>query len=190
MGDDDTLFSPPNLASVLSKYDPREMVYIGAPSESHLQNVEFSNEMGYGGGGFAISVALAARLSQIQDECLHRYPEVYGSDARVQACLAELGVHVSLKFLCTLRTFSRTGSCEVVGVNCSPKLHGMPKGGKSVNGPGRVFGSVPGGLWERRVGSGVPGRTGGTREYRTVQDVGFSSLESILLSISSPQNQP
>jgi hypothetical protein len=118
MGDDDTLFSPPNLASVLSKYDPREMVYIGAPSESHLQNVEFSNEMGYGGGGFAISVALAARLSQIQDECLHRYPEVYGSDARVQACLAELGVHVSLKILVGPPPLQVSAGCRLLSAHC------------------------------------------------------------------------
>ncbi|KAG1366875.1 hypothetical protein COCNU_13G006650 [Cocos nucifera] len=48
--------------------------------------------MAYGGGRFAISRPLAAALSRMQDRCLHRYPALYGSDDRIQACMAELGV--------------------------------------------------------------------------------------------------
>ncbi|KAG0503015.1 hypothetical protein HPP92_003087 [Vanilla planifolia] len=28
----------------------------------------------------------------MQDRCIHRYPALYGSDDRIQACMAELGV--------------------------------------------------------------------------------------------------
>jgi hypothetical protein len=29
---------------------------------------------------------------KMQDRCIHRYPGLYGSDDRMQACMAELGV--------------------------------------------------------------------------------------------------
>ncbi|XVF05616.1 hypothetical protein REPUB_Repub05bG0188000 [Reevesia pubescens] len=32
------------------------------------------------------------KLAKMQDKCIHRYPALYGSDDRVQACMAELGV--------------------------------------------------------------------------------------------------
>ena len=73
MGDDDTIFFTDNLVRMLSKYDPSKMYYIGSQSESHWQNVEFSFNMAYGGGGFAISFPLAKALSGMQDDCLHRY---------------------------------------------------------------------------------------------------------------------
>nr|XP_010933989.1 uncharacterized protein LOC105054219 [Elaeis guineensis] len=92
MGDDDTVFVPDNLVRVLSQFDHRQPYYIGSVSESHLQNIYFSYGMAYGGGGFAISRPLAAALAQMQDRCLHRYPALYGSDDRIQACMAELGV--------------------------------------------------------------------------------------------------
>lgn len=92
MGDDDTVFVAENLVRVLSKYDHNQYYYIGSWSESHLQNIYFSYNMGYGGGGFAISYALARALERMQDRCLRRYPGLYGSDDRVQACMAELGV--------------------------------------------------------------------------------------------------
>ncbi|WOL10615.1 hypothetical protein Cni_G19374 [Canna indica] len=92
MGDDDTVFLPDNLAGVLSRLDHRQPYYIGSISESHLQNIFFSYNMAFGGGGFAISAPLAAALSKIQDRCLNRYPALYGSDDRIQACMAELGV--------------------------------------------------------------------------------------------------
>ncbi|CAL1398878.1 unnamed protein product [Linum trigynum] len=92
MGDDDTVFVAENLAGVLAKYDHRECYYIGSNSESHLQNVMFSYAMAYGGGGFAISYPLAVKLAAMQDRCLGRYPALYGSDDRIQACMAEIGV--------------------------------------------------------------------------------------------------
>ena len=93
MGDDDTVFIPENLVTALRKFDHREMYYIGSTSESHLQNVaHFSYNMAYGGGGFAISYPLALALHAMQDGCLARYPALIGSDDRIQACVAELGV--------------------------------------------------------------------------------------------------
>lgn len=65
---------------------------MGSLSESHLQNIFFSYNMAYGGGGFAISYPLAKALQKMQDRCIQRYPALYGSDDRMQACMAELGV--------------------------------------------------------------------------------------------------
>ncbi|KAJ3706895.1 hypothetical protein LUZ61_010600 [Rhynchospora tenuis] len=92
MGDEDTVFVPDNLVRTLAKFDHRQMYYIGSNSESHLQNIYFSYNMAYGGGGFAISRPLAEAIASMQDECLNRYPALYGSDDRIQACMAELGV--------------------------------------------------------------------------------------------------
>ncbi|KAL3818032.1 hypothetical protein ACJIZ3_003937 [Penstemon smallii] len=92
MGDDDTVFVTDNLVRVLNKYDHNQYYYIGSLSESHLQNIYFSYGMGYGGGGFAISYPLAKALEKMQDGCIQRYPSLYGSDDRMQACMAELGV--------------------------------------------------------------------------------------------------
>ncbi|KAJ8768546.1 hypothetical protein K2173_022653 [Erythroxylum novogranatense] len=92
MGDDDTVFVTENLVRVLRKYDHNQFYYIGSLSESHLQNIYFSYGMAYGGGGFAISYPLAKALQKMQDRCIHRYPGLYGSDDRMQACMAELGV--------------------------------------------------------------------------------------------------
>ncbi|CAJ1820554.1 unnamed protein product [Sphenostylis stenocarpa] len=92
MGDDDTFFVTENLVKVLQKYDHNQFYYIGTNSESHLQNIHFSYNMAYGGGGFAISYPLAVALERMQDQCLQRYPALFGSDDRIQACMAELGV--------------------------------------------------------------------------------------------------
>ncbi|KAM7511961.1 hypothetical protein LguiB_010836 [Lonicera macranthoides] len=92
MGDDDTFFVVENLVRVLEKYDHNQFYYIGATSESHIQNILFSYNMGFGGGGFAISYPLAKALEKIQDKCIERYPSLYGSDDRIQACMAELGI--------------------------------------------------------------------------------------------------
>ncbi|TKY65410.1 DNA polymerase eta [Spatholobus suberectus] len=92
MGDDDTFFVTENLVKVLRKYDHGHFYYIGTSSESHLQNIHFSYNMAFGGGGFAISYPLALALEGMQDKCLQRYPALYGSDDRIQACMAELGV--------------------------------------------------------------------------------------------------
>lgn len=92
MGDDDTVFVTENLVRILRKYDHNQFYYIGSLSESHLQNIYFSYGMAYGGGGFAISYPLAKALAGMQDRCIQRYPGLYGSDDRMQACMAELGV--------------------------------------------------------------------------------------------------
>ncbi|KAE8657307.1 homeobox protein BEL1-like protein [Hibiscus syriacus] len=92
MGDDDTVFIAENLVRILRKYDHTQYYYIGSLSESHLQNIYFSYGMAYGGGGFAISYPLAKALVKMQDRCIQRYPGLYGSDDRMQACMAELGV--------------------------------------------------------------------------------------------------
>lgn len=92
MADDDTVLFPENLVRVLRKYDHTRMYYIGGNSETHLQNLYFSYGMAYGGGGFAISYPLAKAIERMQDRCIQRYPDLYGSDDRIQACLAELGV--------------------------------------------------------------------------------------------------
>lgn len=97
MGDDDTVFFTENLVTVLSKYDHREMYYIGGISESVEQNVMHAYDMAFGGGGFAISYPLAAQLSGIFDGCLNRYYNFYGSDQRVWACVKELGVPLTLE---------------------------------------------------------------------------------------------
>lgn len=98
MGDDDTVFITENLVRVLRKYDHNQYYYIGSLSESHLQNIYFSYGMAYGGGGFAISYPLAKALVKMQDRCIHRYPGLYGSDDRMQACMAELGVPLTKEF--------------------------------------------------------------------------------------------
>jgi hypothetical protein len=92
MGDDDTVFFPENLVTVLGKYDHNKLYYIGGNSESVEQDLMHCFDMAFGGGGIAISYALAVRLSQIMDSCLHRYYWFYGSDQRIWACVNELGV--------------------------------------------------------------------------------------------------
>ncbi|KAK9092134.1 hypothetical protein Syun_027045 [Stephania yunnanensis] len=91
-GDDDTVFFVENLVRVLGKYDHRLWYYVGSGSESVEQNVKYSFDMAFGGGGFAITASLAKVLARVLDGCLMRYGHLYGSDARVFACLAELGV--------------------------------------------------------------------------------------------------
>lgn len=90
--DDDTIFNVDNLVDVLSKYNSSEMIYIGSPSESHSANSYFSHSMAFGGGGIAVSHPLAKALSEILDECIERYPKLYGSDDRLHACITELGI--------------------------------------------------------------------------------------------------
>ncbi|XVE92884.1 hypothetical protein REPUB_Repub01dG0142100 [Reevesia pubescens] len=48
--------------------------------------------MAFGGGGFAISYSLGKVLGRVLDSCVMRYAHLYGSDARIWSCLAELGV--------------------------------------------------------------------------------------------------
>ncbi|XP_022140605.1 uncharacterized protein LOC111011216 [Momordica charantia] len=94
-GDDDTLFFPENLVKTLSKYDHNLWYYVGSNSETYTQNRVFDFEMGFGGAGFAITQSLAESLRKVFDSCLERYPHLYGSDSRVQYCVAELGVKLT-----------------------------------------------------------------------------------------------
>ncbi|PIN18334.1 Galactosyltransferase [Handroanthus impetiginosus] len=96
-GDDDTFFFTENLVRILSKYDHNKWYYIGCGSESYEQNEKFYFDMAFGGGGYAISAPLARVLGRVLDSCLDRYRHFYGSDARVFACLAELGVHLTIE---------------------------------------------------------------------------------------------
>ncbi|RDX84556.1 hypothetical protein CR513_34370, partial [Mucuna pruriens] len=91
-GDDDTVFFVDNVVRTLAKYDHRRWFYVGSNSESHEQNVKYSFEMAFGGGGFAISYSLARVLARVLDSCLRRYGHLYGSDSRIYSCVAELGV--------------------------------------------------------------------------------------------------
>lgn len=91
-GDDDTVFFVDNLVKTLAKYDHARWFYVGSNSESYEQNVKNSFDMAFGGGGFALSNSLAKVLARVLDSCLVRYAHLYGSDARVFSCLAELGV--------------------------------------------------------------------------------------------------
>ncbi|GFZ16452.1 transferring glycosyl group transferase [Actinidia rufa] len=59
---------------------------------SRSPNIYFSYSMAFGGGGFAISYPLARALEKMQDRCIQRYPGLFASDDRMQACMAELGV--------------------------------------------------------------------------------------------------
>ncbi|CAL4957567.1 unnamed protein product [Urochloa decumbens] len=92
MGDDDTVFFPENLVSVLRKYDHEQAYYVGAPSESVTQNLRHTYGMAFGGGGFAVSYPAAAELAGAIDGCLDRYRNLLESDERVHACLSELGI--------------------------------------------------------------------------------------------------
>ncbi|KAJ1381064.1 hypothetical protein SESBI_45506 [Sesbania bispinosa] len=95
MGDDDTVFFPENLVTVLAKYDHNEMYYIGGNSESVEQDVIHSYAMAYGGGGFAVSYALAAEVVKNLDGCIDRYANLYGSDQKIQGCIGEIGVPIT-----------------------------------------------------------------------------------------------
>ncbi|EPS67030.1 hypothetical protein M569_07747 [Genlisea aurea] len=95
MGDDDTIFFPENLATVLSRYDHRKMIYVGGNSESVEQNALHAYGMAFGGGGIAISYPLAERLSRRIDGCLNRYHYFYGSDQMIWACVQELGISLT-----------------------------------------------------------------------------------------------
>ncbi|MED6200110.1 hypothetical protein PIB30_082059 [Stylosanthes scabra] len=92
MGDDDTVFFPENLVSVLSKYDHNEMYYIGGNSECVIQNLRHSYKLAFGGAGVAISYPLAMVLAKELDGCIERYAHLYGSSERIQSCVSEIGV--------------------------------------------------------------------------------------------------
>jgi hypothetical protein len=122
LADDDTAFVLPNLLHTLRRYDHREPWYLGARSESAAQNAWHGFAMAYGGGGIAVSWPLARRLARVVDSCVLRYPHLYGSDARIYACLAELGVELTHEpgFHQVIASFSDSPMCC-----CSVLRYGM-----------------------------------------------------------------
>ncbi|RZC86914.1 hypothetical protein C5167_030265 [Papaver somniferum] len=97
MGDDDTVFFTENLVTVLAKYDHNQMYYIGGNSESVEQDMKHTYGLGYGGAGFAISYSLVTELVKRLDGCIDRYSYMHGSDERIGACLAEIGVPLTIE---------------------------------------------------------------------------------------------
>lgn len=89
--DDDTIVFTPGLLSVLSKYDPQGLWYIGNDSED-MSQIQVHGRMAYGGGGYVVSVRVAQMMAETMAECLPRYDGLYGQDARVFACASELDV--------------------------------------------------------------------------------------------------
>ncbi|CAI7861214.1 unnamed protein product, partial [Closterium sp. NIES-53] len=133
MGDDDTFFSPHALAAFLRQYDHRALLYLGSTSETHMQNVEFTRSMAFGGAGFAVSAALAKALSagDGMDPCLERHAKLRGSDERVAACIGELGVSLVSSLLSSPLLSSRLLSSPLLSspLLSSPLCRGSPFGG-------------------------------------------------------------
>ncbi|KAI5334610.1 hypothetical protein L3X38_024743 [Prunus dulcis] len=92
MADDDTILFVDNLVEVLAKYDHTKYYYIGSSSECIKSNFDFSFDMAFGGGGYALSYPLVATLATKLDECIERYPYLRVSDFMLHSCLADLGV--------------------------------------------------------------------------------------------------
>ncbi|RLN39429.1 hypothetical protein C2845_PM01G10550 [Panicum miliaceum] len=109
------------------------MYYVGSTSESVGQNVaHLRRAMAFGGGGYAVSFPATAALAGIMDGCLDRYNELYlyGSDHRVQACLAELGVPLTRepgfhqaprRRCCKVQSSKEEDSLVVEIYECKPK---------------------------------------------------------------------
>lgn len=90
--DDDSVLFVDNLVELLAKFDHNGYYYIGGNSECIAQNDQHSFNMGFGGGGYAVSYPLAKVLVKNLDGCIKRYPTLYGEDSIMQSCIAELGV--------------------------------------------------------------------------------------------------
>ncbi|PHT30740.1 hypothetical protein CQW23_29660 [Capsicum baccatum] len=97
MTDDDTVLLIDNLVSVLSKYDHTKYYYAGMNSECVVSNFGNSFQMAFGGAGYALSYPLAQAVAKNMDTCIKSYPNVYGSDHMLQACIADLGVTITLE---------------------------------------------------------------------------------------------
>ncbi|MCE2055430.1 hypothetical protein HAX54_042562 [Datura stramonium] len=97
MADDDTVLMIDNLVNVLSKYDHTKYYYVGMNSECIVSNFGMSFQMAFGGAGYALSYPLAQAVAKNMDTCIKRYPNLYGSDHILQACIADLGVTITLE---------------------------------------------------------------------------------------------
>ncbi|CAA2996714.1 DUF604 domain-containing [Olea europaea subsp. europaea] len=87
---------PPPVQPVITPYTPPEddtelkHVFFGIAASSNLW--EKGKEYKKLWWRPKKSHPLAKELENIQDGCIQRYPALYGSDDRIQACMAELGV--------------------------------------------------------------------------------------------------
>lgn len=95
MVDDDTVLFLDNLLEILSKYDHRKYFYIGMHSESIMANLIYSFEMGFGGGGYALSYPLAKAVTKNMESCIKAYSTLLSSDHMLQSCIADLGVSLT-----------------------------------------------------------------------------------------------
>ncbi|KAF8046596.1 hypothetical protein N665_3592s0003 [Sinapis alba] len=95
IADDDTLFFLDNLVEALELYDHKKHYYIGMNSENVWSNAIFSFDMGYGGGGYALSYPTVETLLKNMEDCIARYLGVY-SDLLSFRCLADLGIDLTM----------------------------------------------------------------------------------------------
>ena len=87
--DDDTFFpSIPSLVSMLKRYDPQELHYIGGVSEEWWAVVHYGL-MGFGGAGIFISIALAKVMTDEYDHC-KKATKANAGDIRIMECVYEL----------------------------------------------------------------------------------------------------
>lgn len=87
--DDDTFFpSMHGIVSMLSRYDPQEMHYVGGLSEEWWAVMHYGM-MAFGGGGIFISIALAEVMVNEYDHCKHATKASAG-DLRIMECIYEL----------------------------------------------------------------------------------------------------
>ncbi|XP_042476233.1 uncharacterized protein LOC122057934 [Macadamia integrifolia] len=93
--DDDTVILVENLVELLARYDHNRYYYIGRNSESISANDWNSFEMAFGGAAYALSYPLVKALVINLDECIKRYPTLYGSDHILQSCIIEFGVSLT-----------------------------------------------------------------------------------------------
>lgn len=96
IADDDTLFFLDNLVEALGRYDHKKHFYIGMNSENVWSNAVFAFDMGYGGGGYALSYPTVVTLLNKMEECIGRYLGVY-SDLLSFRCLSDLGIDLTLE---------------------------------------------------------------------------------------------
>lgn len=96
IADDDTLFFLDNLVEALDRYDHKKHYYIGMNSENVWSNAVFAFDMGYGGGGYALSYRTVETLLNRMQDCIGRYLGVY-SDLLSFRCLADLGIDLTLE---------------------------------------------------------------------------------------------
>ncbi|KAK9807685.1 hypothetical protein WJX72_006106 [[Myrmecia] bisecta] len=95
LGDDDTLFLPPNLNGLLAPKDPAQDWYIGQTSEIPGQ-VRRHGALAFGGGGIVLSQKTMFRLQDKFLDFVLRNRHMYGGDERIGRCLIDdLGVKLS-----------------------------------------------------------------------------------------------